>query len=441
MAYLPYVAGVPNDATKLQLRPSWTPHRDVTGESVWELIHQPVLTEDFADLSAWTEVDAGGLVNLSGGIVSMNGNGSDNANGIWYTAGLALAEGVLEWKIKGTYTALADFLGISASAGLEATAAGAVFRRFGAYALWAQAYSGNLQAGTGQITSATDWITMRVYLLRNLAGLIRRVRMTAEGGTGNDAFPTETVIAEGAVTAAFLGATFYPMFQRVTANAELDEIKEVRWRSGFSTAGEPLVYTHDAGAGKVFDGLDFTNFAWPGALVGTSLLVDWSFDDGVAAYQGAGHTVGVGTGTLNAHGAQAGRHRYIRIKVQVNSDGATQQYAAEPNAADAIAGAGDFPEVGNVAPDDTVQGTAGTIDLPAIASVDPLDTLRGAPGEMDVPTLANIRTTDTLRGAPGTCTVPAAGQLLKGVQVGAAGTEVTGTLQPRALVSESIEEV
>jgi hypothetical protein len=330
---IPWGTTTVSDATKLQLRSSWTPHRDTTGETIYELMHQPVLTENFADLSAWTEVDAGGLVNLSGGVVSMKGNGNNNANGIFYTAGITVAEGVFEFKATGTIKALADFMGLSLTAALEATAGGAVFRRFGACALWAQVYNGNGQAGIGQITSASNWLTMRVYLLKNRAGLIRHLKMTCEGGTGTNAFPTETVILDAPVTANFLGATIYPMFQRVAADAELTSIKELRWCSGYATDGPYLSYVADAGLGRAFEGLAFANLAPKTGIATTNQKFRYSFDDGVAAFSGW-YTLA----QLNALPALPTRCRYIRLNVQLNSDGATQNFGAEMNADDATGG-------------------------------------------------------------------------------------------------------
>jgi len=65
-------------------------------------------------------------------------------------------------------------------------------------------------------------------------------------------------------------------------------------------------------------------------------------------------------------------------------------------------GTQDLPEIVNIAPDDTLEGTPGIMDLPALNRVSPNDTLRGFTGTQDLPTLSSIKDSDTLEGTPGT---------------------------------------
>jgi hypothetical protein len=83
----------------------------------------------------------------------------------------------------------------------------------------------------------------------------------------------------------------------------------------------------------------------------------------------------------------------------------------------------DFPDVANVAPDDTVGGASGTMDLPALSSVDPAATLRGSAGTLDLPALNKVAPSDTLKGSAGTLDLPALNKVAPSDTLeGAAGT-------------------
>ena len=87
---LPRVAGTLSDSAKLKF--------SNINSQLAELKFLPVIVEDFANLNAWTEVDADGKVNLSGGVITFDGGNTINDHGIWYTAGIARAVGCLELK-------------------------------------------------------------------------------------------------------------------------------------------------------------------------------------------------------------------------------------------------------------------------------------------------------------------------------------------------------
>jgi hypothetical protein len=97
-----------------------------------------------------------------------------------------------------------------------------------------------------------------------------------------------------------------------------------------------------------------------------------------------------------------------------------------------VAGA-DFPDVGNVLNDDTVNGSPGTF-----ANVSPEYVLFGqtwgADGAEftgtyapDFPSVGNVTTDDTVNGSAGTFAVPAVGDVKLSVGYGADGAEFTGT--------------
>lgn len=132
-------------------------------------------------------------------------------------------------------------------------------------------------------------------------------------------------------------------------------IRNLKVYSNYATDGPYIQYIADAGAGKTWDGWSFSSMAAVGSWVTTNAKFKYSFDDGVEAYNASWLTLA----ELQALDALTTRMRYARLQIQMNSDGATQQYAGELNADDATQGAGDFPELASVIEDDTVQLVSG----------------------------------------------------------------------------------
>jgi len=372
---LPSTAPTLSSATSLKL--SW-----IDG-FIAELRYLPVITENFADLSAWTETDADGKVNLSGGVITLDGSGAAwNTHGLYYTAGIARAAGYVQLDISIPSAAVTNWVqfGLNNSAAIIN----------GSVADQVSFYGGNAGTiGTRAQTSvlgyspiaADTFYTCRVYIGQSYDGATwKAVLFTIQGG----AYVNETPVASSDFMATAIAATFYPSIGRYLTNAgNLTSVKEFRWYSGYATDNPYIETVYDAGDGKVFDNFDPTNLAMPGTVVSTNLKFAWSFDDGAAAYSSY-----LTLAALNAIGKQTARHRYIRIRVQnALTDGSTQVYLAQPNSDTATDGVGDFPEVANVWSGDTVQGSAGTEDQPALSSLMASDTLRGAEGTL---ALANV---------------------------------------------------
>jgi hypothetical protein len=350
MAQLPRVAGSLSDAAKLKF--------SNINSQLAEMVFLNVITDDFANLNNWTEVDSGSNVNLSGGEVSLNGSGAYAANGIYYTSGITTAPGYFELKFKLKNVANSFEFQLAQTAAIPTGRAVPGSSIINALQLSVDNF---INQTVCELLSADIYYTIRFYIHKRIADSSNRgFRVTISGGSWSS--ETELYNIEYLTTA--LAATIYPCVQRYLNNSSnLTYVKEFRWYSGYATDAPYVTYTHDAGAGKVFDNFDPSALAMPGSVPSTNLTFKWSFDDGVASYSSA-----LTLAQLNAVGKQTARHRYIRLQVLLNSDGATQVYADKPNSDTATDGVGDFPDVGNVRPPDTVQGTTG--DLSNLVATD-----------------------------------------------------------------------
>ena len=303
-----------SDAAKLEYNPDNAAQIRLKRLLAW--------SEDFADLSAWTKVDSGTNVNLAGGIVSMNGNDAGNANGIYKTTGLSVAEGYLEFKAKGTLKALNDYLGISSAAALETTVAGAVFRRHQAYAIWAYAYYGLNVGALGTDVSSSEWLTFRIYVLPAVrSGSLHRTRLTVQGGSGTSGFALATALFDAHLTLAPIPATFYPMFQRILADAELSQIKEIRWYTGLAT-DDPVATLADINAGAPFSVWDMSAIAFDGSTTG--LTFSYACGDTAAPSNWSAYLT---LAQLQAEADPAGQ--FFRLRCAFSSDSATQRTLTE----------------------------------------------------------------------------------------------------------------
>lgn len=327
--YVPFGPAAGYDPTKVG--PASMSPPPLTGEAIYQLLHQPLWVENFANLAAWTETDADGKVNLAAGVVSMDG-GDAWTHGISKTVGIARAEGFLEFKAIGNGAVYDEW-----AAGIR-SACGLIPNDSQSFTMVGWHATGKMDfycpwAGTdvyfNHVFANATWYTIRMYILKNTAGLYEKLAWTIQGGTLTE----ETLVGIGECTGTAAPATFYPSFTRFAdAPTKKAQFKEVRWCSGYDITGQPLEYLADAGVARVFSGLNFTNFVMPGGLSTANLMFAYSFDDGAAAYSGWKTLA-----QLQAVGAVGGRHRHIRLKVQMNSDGVTQVYGINPNAADGVA--------------------------------------------------------------------------------------------------------
>lgn len=285
-------------------------------QSILGLLHQAVITENFATLDAWTVADSGGNINLVGGVVSMNGSNSYTANGIKYTGGIARGVGYLECKVKFTTIANSHM-----TFGLATTDIYPIYNSLLCFNCDAIGGSFNV-AGSGmsiQSIVADTWYTIRFYIngLTNDGSTWRKVRITIQGGT----FTTESQIyeADKYYSATQIPTTMYVGFQRYLNNAaSLDYIKEFRWYSGYSAASPYIEWIADAGAGKTWQNFDRTAIAFDAGFPTTNMTFSDSFDDGVESY-----SVAANLATWQAGGKTTANRRYIRLRAYLVSDGAT----------------------------------------------------------------------------------------------------------------------
>lgn len=404
---LPKVAGVLSDSSKLAF--------DDLDQTVSKLIHLISITDDFLNLDNWTETDADEKVNLSGGVITLDGSGSAfNTHGLYRTSGITRATGYMELKAKYGTIGITNWLQFSAnnSAAIPNGNVGGQICFYGGTASTIQVYHAVSIVDTTPI-SADTFYTFRLYIGKSLNGTSYKfIRATIQGG----AYTNETEIAKCDGTTSEVASTFYPTIARYASNpGSLTSVKEFRWYSGYATDGPYTTFTHDAGSGKTFDNFDMTDLAMPASMASTNLKFAYYFGDDPDGAISSWYTLA----NFNALGKITGRYRYIKVAVQNNSDGSTQAYAAKPNSDTATDGCGDFPSVANTFDNDTVQGTTGTGKAPAAgkvmadagnfgpgaATTPTLPLNKVAPsngGTMDLPSIGNVRDNDTLETITGT---------------------------------------
>jgi len=294
-------------------------------------------TDDFADLSQWIVTDSGGNVNLVGGVVYENGNNVNNANGISLAGGVPRAEGYQEFQLQPLTAVPYDIYSFASTQALQSWGLGAMCHHVNVNKFAFAGIEGRYPDCSSCLPTFGNWYTIRSYVLKGPDGHWNRSRITIQG---NPEWPNETQVLEG--SAMYEGdiwssATLYPQFHRyLNDGAHLSMMRLWRWCTGYSAAGEVDERIYDAGAGGIFINFDLSNLIEGGPLLGgaipsTNLLYAYSFDDGVAAYS-AWKTLA----QLNGLGKIMGRHRYARIKTQVNGSASTQVYNVGLNAASVI---------------------------------------------------------------------------------------------------------
>ncbi len=352
--YIPFDNGTPGDATKLELFPG--------ASDVYQLKKLAVFSDDFPDLTKWTETDADGKVNLSGGIVTMDGGNAYN-HGLLCNTSFVRADGLC-FEIKVLWDSdvgSPNWLIGPSSVNSLVTAYGAA----GYWGVWL--YGGSLyQDINGSYPwwfpspTSNIWYTIRQYVLLDKDGTWYSLKFTIQGGAYSD----ETTIIESERSNSLNAqwpATLYWQLTRYLSNAgSLVRFKEARVYSGLSTAGEPVDFVSDAGAGKTHDGFKFSTFALPAGYSATNLKIGYVYSDTADDWTYGTWATGKTLAEFNALTDLTTRKRYAKIRLMSGSDGATQQYAPRPlMETDGIA---DLPDVGSVIPPDTVQLVEGTSD-------------------------------------------------------------------------------
>jgi len=348
---IPFGAPTVSDATKLGLANSLPP--GLTGVRLYELLPQLLASDDFVNLNAWDVTDSGGKISVAGGVVSIDGDGTYYHNGMALSSPVSFADGKFEIKVRwDTAVKGEDGFGIHNSGSLSVN-----FAPLGMFT-HVTGFAAIRVAGTsyfyGQPLDADTWYTFRFYVRINSVYGSNEIGVTIQGGS----FTEETLIGNGSLYSNFLSDMYFNVTRKGSSSGDPIQLKEWRWYSGFSTAGETLTYVADAGSGQTFTGLDFTNFEPDGDWDPINATFAYSFDDGTPSYS-AEKTLA----TLNDVGAVAGSHRYVRMRVTVNSDGATQQYSGEINADDAVTSAGSVTD-----PDTVIKSAGGNWDDTAIAT-------------------------------------------------------------------------
>lgn len=181
------------------------------------------------------------------------------------------------------------------------------------------------------------WYTIREYHLKDAVGNYKEYVLTIEGGV----WTTETIMVKGHAQVVSPASLYWQLNRNTNNAARKTEIKEWRYKHLYDTGGEYMEFIADAGVGKTFDGVLWTNVDLPGTIIGTNLKYKRSIDAGAPAYDAAWQTLA----QMQGKGAEGG-DRYIRLRVQLNSDNNTQQLGAALNADDACsiaAGGGGFP--------------------------------------------------------------------------------------------------
>jgi len=111
----------------------------------------------------------------------------------------------------------------------------------------------------------------------------------------------------------------------------IDNYKEYM---SYATDGPYLTYVADAGASYTFHNFDPAALAATGSWDTASVRFQHSFDDGVEAYNNVWLTLSQLRGVSKVYADR----RYLRIKIQNNSDGVTQHLISEINADTAFDG-------------------------------------------------------------------------------------------------------
>jgi len=330
-----------SDATKVGLR-KW----DEWGgggmdQKVGQLLLLVEVTEDFPDLDDWDVEDTGGNVTLAGGVVSVNGSGAWNVNGISKKVAVArTGPCCFEHKLIGIgANSISDILGALNISGLTTDAANLWGRYQRNHTTQEYAWMANSQIAARLVAkpAPATWYTIREYHLKDAVGNYKEYVLTIEGGV----WTTETIMVKGHAQVVSPASLYWQLNRNTNNAARKTEIKEWRYKHLYDTGGEYMEFIADAGVGKTFDGVLWTNVDLPGTIIGTNLKYKRSIDAGAPAYDAAWQTLA----QMQGKGAEGG-DRYIRLRVQLNSDNNTQQLGAALNADDACsiaAGGGGFP--------------------------------------------------------------------------------------------------
>ena len=269
-------------------------------------------------------------INLSGGVLTINGNGTAIRNGLFYGnptgSGLAgTSDFCLKFDYKHFSTITLNSMGLLGVQNLWYTAAisNCHLIRDQATRLLCYGKKQYMSCITYPALTANGTYTLRCYGLKNYAGNMRACRITIEGGTE---YPIETQLFYGDNSDDTALGAQWPSFSQTTDNDTIPlTISNLVYSTGYATT--TLTYVADAGVGRKFGGLKFSMLA-NGGWATTNATFKWSYDTAGASWSAAKTWA-----NLLLETELTTKHRYIRL--QIIPDGTAQQYAGEVNADDA----------------------------------------------------------------------------------------------------------
>jgi len=360
---IPWGTPTLSDSDKLE----WKSGSD---ELIAQLALQLANSNDFSSgFGELTEVDAGANVNVVGGHLEIDGSNAWDVNGVASTA-LVSVDTPHRWTVEMTphiaVEAYTLIFSTCTTAGTLNRSDSGIQIRFQNTGILVSQGGANINIWGSEVNDGETYTLelevcpdgyMRIYI------------------TGETHFTTRTMLAEH-WAGDMIGGNVGCQIQQYRPLATAWDFDNYQRYSGYDTGGEYMQFVADAGAGLGFYGLDFSNMALPSGLTGTNLKYAYSYDDGTPSYNGSWLTLA----QLQAVGAVSGNKRYIRLRVQLNSDGDTQEYGAAVNADDGISGVFAQPSSDIIAPGEVVNAVTGDMDLPELENVLNTDTLRGEAG-------------------------------------------------------------
>jgi len=358
---IPWGTPTLSDSDKLEWKSGFD---ELTAQLALQLANSNDFSSGFGEL---TEVDAGANVSVAGGKLLVDGSNAWDANGVHLTIPVPKATPG-RFVIKCTRTNNARgraTIGIAEGAALDRNASNS-FR-----------FATDANSSAASLTASYGFSVNDVSISEKNVTYTFECEWGAQGTafyvTAADYYPTRTRLLACAHGHLPDNIGFEVNVYDAGSDYEFEDYERY---SGYDTGGEYMQFVADAGAGLGFYGLDFSNMALPSGLTGTNLKYQYSYDDGTPSYNGSWLTLA----QLQAVGAVSGNKRYIRLRVQLNSDGDTQEYGAAVNADDGISGVFVQPSSDIIAPGEVVNAVTGDMDLPELENVLNTDTLRGEAG-------------------------------------------------------------
>ena len=355
---IPWGAPIISDATKIGLAGQPVP---LTGCTLYELLLQQASYNDFStDFGELTEVDSGTNVNIAGGLLTIKGSGAWNANGVRKVPVAIATPGKFRCSFTPRTATTAMMIGLAEDSLVFQVDPAKLFADTARLMIYT--YGNEEFYGTNPLVVGTT------YQIEAEWTAAKKVTLCIKGGVWTD---WTTIYS---CTKTKLGTTVGFQINCYTAWAAPWEFDDYYRFAGYATDGPTLTYVADAGSGYLFSSLNFTNFAATGSWLTTNARFKYSFDNGTPAYNGSW----LALAQLQALGAIGGSYRYVRLQIQMNSDGVTQQYAGELNADNGIGvpslastadPLNDGTIIARIAPGDVVR-LLGGLQSPIAATVD-----------------------------------------------------------------------